>query len=312
MSAAQPPPGSDGGGEGGLTSNVGQSFAIIPIVIAGGFFFTGIVFVTFRRQLGACLFGIGAVGGGHIGVEPSGRAPEGLSQEVIEGFPTYFYEDVKVHRAVDVELECAICLNQFQDHEVLRLMPECNHIFHPQCIDPWLHSQATCPVCRKILDPSNTHASPTRPLISSPINASEDNHHAIIMDPPSPVKSPVHLGPEQCGPVEPESTTKGQINEPKVVQPLAKRGDRFTLKLPEEARRKLESTLWRFAKSSSGIKHYRSKTPESGRIELNQSWCEPNRVSINSLNRSWRSFVSQPTSPFSNSGDTLTSVNSPT
>uniref|UniRef100_A0A7N1A5W9 RING-type domain-containing protein n=1 Tax=Kalanchoe fedtschenkoi TaxID=63787 RepID=A0A7N1A5W9_KALFE len=43
---------------------------------------------------------------------------------------------------------CSICLGEYQDKEVLRIMPKCGHDFHRSCIDTWLRKHATCPVCR--------------------------------------------------------------------------------------------------------------------------------------------------------------------
>ena len=46
-----------------------------------------------------------------------------------------------------------MCLNEFEDDERLRLIPKCDHVFHPECIDAWLASHTTCPVCRANLVP---------------------------------------------------------------------------------------------------------------------------------------------------------------
>lgn len=43
---------------------------------------------------------------------------------------------------------CSICLGEYQEKEVLRIMPKCGHNFHLSCIDVWLRKQSTCPVCR--------------------------------------------------------------------------------------------------------------------------------------------------------------------
>ncbi|CAL5343552.1 unnamed protein product [Camellia sinensis] len=43
---------------------------------------------------------------------------------------------------------CAVCLCEFEDGEELRTMPECVHSFHVECIDMWLYSHSTCPLCR--------------------------------------------------------------------------------------------------------------------------------------------------------------------
>ena len=43
---------------------------------------------------------------------------------------------------------CSICLGEYQEKEILRIMPKCGHNFHLSCIDIWLRKQSTCPVCR--------------------------------------------------------------------------------------------------------------------------------------------------------------------
>ncbi|KAJ8541342.1 hypothetical protein K7X08_002158 [Anisodus acutangulus] len=43
---------------------------------------------------------------------------------------------------------CSVCLNEFQDDESLRLLPNCKHAFHIHCIDTWLRSHTNCPLCR--------------------------------------------------------------------------------------------------------------------------------------------------------------------
>jgi len=42
---------------------------------------------------------------------------------------------------------CAVCLDDFATGDSLRQLP-CSHSFHPHCIDPWLATSVTCPVCK--------------------------------------------------------------------------------------------------------------------------------------------------------------------
>lgn len=44
--------------------------------------------------------------------------------------------------------DCAVCLNEFEEDETLRLLPKCNHAFHIPCVDTWLTSHTNCPMCR--------------------------------------------------------------------------------------------------------------------------------------------------------------------
>ncbi|CAA2966190.1 RING-H2 finger ATL57-like [Olea europaea subsp. europaea] len=44
--------------------------------------------------------------------------------------------------------DCPICLSEFEETEIVKLIPYCRHVFHPRCVDTWLSSHVTCPVCR--------------------------------------------------------------------------------------------------------------------------------------------------------------------
>ncbi|CAN6243743.1 unnamed protein product [Urochloa humidicola] len=43
---------------------------------------------------------------------------------------------------------CAVCLEDIEAGEMVRRLPACGHLFHVECIDMWLHSHTTCPLCR--------------------------------------------------------------------------------------------------------------------------------------------------------------------
>jgi len=76
------------------------------------------------------------------------RRMRGVDLATLESFPTMAYADVKAHKASKGELECAVCLSEFDDDDTLRLLTKCSHAFHADCIDAWLSSHVTCPVCR--------------------------------------------------------------------------------------------------------------------------------------------------------------------
>lgn len=44
-------------------------------------------------------------------------------------------------------LECCVCLDDFEMGTVGKQMP-CKHIFHSDCLLPWLQLHSSCPVCR--------------------------------------------------------------------------------------------------------------------------------------------------------------------
>ncbi|WOG90092.1 hypothetical protein DCAR_0209333 [Daucus carota subsp. sativus] len=94
-------------------------------------------------------------------VGQGGAAPvKGLDPAIINAFPSFVYSTVKEYRKEKYGLECAICLCEFQDTDVLRLLTSCSHVFHQDCIDLWLGSHQSCPVCRRIPEAPVTDQSP--------------------------------------------------------------------------------------------------------------------------------------------------------
>ncbi|KAI3860047.1 hypothetical protein MKX03_003122 [Papaver bracteatum] len=80
----------------------------------------------------------------------------GLDSVVIEMFPVLVYSDIKNHKEISTQgmvNDCAVCLSEYEDKDMLRLLPKCQHVFHRECIDSWFVSHATCPVCRSNLNP---------------------------------------------------------------------------------------------------------------------------------------------------------------
>ncbi|KAH0456778.1 hypothetical protein IEQ34_014685 [Dendrobium chrysotoxum] len=44
--------------------------------------------------------------------------------------------------------ECSVCLSAIEEGEKVRVLPSCGHGFHARCIDAWLRTRLSCPVCR--------------------------------------------------------------------------------------------------------------------------------------------------------------------
>ncbi|KAJ0021154.1 hypothetical protein Pint_32507 [Pistacia integerrima] len=74
----------------------------------------------------------------------SSSPSKGLEPSTIASIPLFVYTSNESKQG----LECVICLSGFEDNDVGRSLPKCSHCFHVECIDMWLHSHSSCPICR--------------------------------------------------------------------------------------------------------------------------------------------------------------------
>ncbi|XP_044492121.1 RING-H2 finger protein ATL47-like isoform X2 [Mangifera indica] len=69
----------------------------------------------------------------------------GLDQAFIDALPVFLYKEIM---GLKEPFDCPVCLCEFSELDKLRLLPMCSHAFHIDCIDTWLLSNSTCPLCR--------------------------------------------------------------------------------------------------------------------------------------------------------------------
>ncbi|MCD9560287.1 hypothetical protein HAX54_018809 [Datura stramonium] len=266
--------------------------AIILVTLLSVFFAMGIVSV-YVRQCAERRF---ANDFGFEDEDSRRRAARasGLDPVVIASFPTFLYSDVKDLKIGNSALECAICLNEFEDDETLRLLPKCSHVFHPNCIDVWLLSHITCPVCRADLIPNPGDFEKITVLGHYPVSESsvpefgnpvhEVNDSVIdINSIASPeviniAQTPVHNRPPRANSKRQKITGKFPRSHSTGHSPIQPDEDceRFTLRLPEEVRNKLinsgssrgqSNSL--FPSERSMIKGYRSSSVGTGSARIN-------------------------------------------
>lgn len=71
----------------------------------------------------------------------------GLDAAAVASLPVTLYRRPPDGEGADAA-QCPICLGEFEEGEEVKALPPCGHRFHPECVDAWLRSQPTCPLCR--------------------------------------------------------------------------------------------------------------------------------------------------------------------
>ncbi|KAL4634001.1 hypothetical protein ACB092_04G165200 [Castanea dentata] len=73
-----------------------------------------------------------------------------ISNEDLKKLPCFDYEAAEKGTSC---VDCAVCLENFKMGDKCRLLPNCRHSFHVQCIDSWLLKTPICPICRTCIIP---------------------------------------------------------------------------------------------------------------------------------------------------------------
>ncbi|XP_008792322.2 E3 ubiquitin-protein ligase RNF181-like [Phoenix dactylifera] len=111
----------------------------------------------------------------HLGPEERGLSTKESSKKAPKKkLGKHVYHPTRRAREGDRKDEgerCTICLDAFVPNEHVMMTP-CNHMFHPECLVPWVKGHGNCPVCRHALsEREETTGS------SSRSSSSSNNHH---------------------------------------------------------------------------------------------------------------------------------------
>ncbi|CAK9181766.1 unnamed protein product [Ilex paraguariensis] len=236
-------------------NNFSPSMAIIIVVLIAALFLMGFLSIYIRHCSNSS-------NGNSVRAVLSMRsrraaAARGLDPSVIEKFPTFAYTEVKDRKIGKGALECAVCLNEFEDDETLRLIPKCDHVFHPECIDAWLTAHITCPVCRAdlVAQPGESIHLPPQSQTEIDIENQATDEADVMAN--GNVSTSLSREQEKSGPMK-RTLSMNQNRPPRsgyarprlfgrfrshstghsLVQP-GENTDRFTLRLPVEVRKEV-------------------------------------------------------------------------
>ncbi|XP_074279833.1 brassinosteroid-responsive RING protein 1-like [Silene latifolia] len=77
--------------------------------------------------------------------------------------------------------ECSVCLSDVRKDDVIRLLDNCKHVFHKDCLDRWMDlDHHTCPLCRTPFLRDEKVTEFNRRLLSSRLRdfcSDLDDHH---------------------------------------------------------------------------------------------------------------------------------------
>ena len=80
-----------------------------------------------------------------------GNPPAG--KHIIENLPKLIIdkEYLEKNKNNEIEKNCSICKDEFELNQFTTKLP-CSHLYHNECILPWLNERNSCPTCRYELE----------------------------------------------------------------------------------------------------------------------------------------------------------------
>ncbi|KAJ9162873.1 hypothetical protein P3X46_022614 [Hevea brasiliensis] len=100
----------------------------------------------------------------------------GVDQSFIDTLPVFHYKAII---GLKNPFDCAVCLCEYEPEDKLRLLPKCSHAFHMECIDTWLLSHSTCPLCRGSLLPDFSPNDSCSPIVLVLESGSESSREIV-------------------------------------------------------------------------------------------------------------------------------------
>lgn len=180
LSFSPPPPPISQSSDLNLDSKVSPSILLIIIILAIIFFVSGLLHLLVRFLLR------------HPPREPEdldnvtalqGQLQQlfhlhdaGVDQSFIDTLPVFLYKAII---GAKNPFDCAVCLCEFEAEDKLRLLPKCSHAFHMDCIDTWLLSHSTCPLCRASLLPDFSPNNTCSPIVLVLESGSESSREIV-------------------------------------------------------------------------------------------------------------------------------------
>lgn len=79
---------------------------------------------------------------------PNRNRNSGVDEETIRLLPTDIVDSHWIE-ANKLTKDCAVCLSEFEVGDEVKTLPACGHVFHRECVDPWLLAKGSCPLCRR-------------------------------------------------------------------------------------------------------------------------------------------------------------------
>ncbi|XP_047318515.1 E3 ubiquitin-protein ligase ATL4 [Impatiens glandulifera] len=167
---------SGGGTTHSSSSNTASSIVIVIIVIASAVILSASLYLILRCITRRCNRSVRTFSAADdVVVLPSLRNRNqndfSMADDLISSLPLFTYGSLTGDIAGG---DCAVCLSKFEIKDQLRLLPLCCHAFHAQCIDAWLSSNQTCPLCRSTIHP--TEEDVMNKILSSTTTTTTENN----------------------------------------------------------------------------------------------------------------------------------------
>ncbi|KAJ0254260.1 putative RING-H2 finger protein ATL49 [Hirschfeldia incana] len=173
-----------------ITSKVSPDVLLIIIILSIIFFISGLIHILVKFLLTPSLQNRDDYFDNNSVTAFQGQLQQlfnlhdsGVDQSLIDKLPVFHYKSIVGLKITS--FDCPVCLCEFETEDKLRLLPKCSHAFHVDCIDTWLLSHSTCPLCRSnlLLSDFSSRHSPSSSYLHVLESMSERSSRDMVLVP---------------------------------------------------------------------------------------------------------------------------------